>query len=196
MLFKKKDKIQGFTLIEVVITLSIFSIMAVIISGIFLNVNNLQKNTANFQRLQNDGRYILEKLAREIRAREVIYPLAGSNSQNLLYFKKDERNNYLRLCLTETGSLNYFLDAQDEIIAEDNRRRCLEEGYALNADDVEIAVVKFFVAPTAEDVWGDAPQTNIQPRVTILLKLRNRGSEKYRQELELQTTISSKVYKR
>ena len=186
MKLKKFTKNKGFTLVEVLVAMGIFAMVSVIISSISLNVNNLQQNTANYQRLQNDGRYMIEKLAREIRARELIYPV-GPSFISELNFKKDENGKLLSIFLA-TGNLIYSI--YDEVTGQTKED-------SLNAEDVNVVAVKFFVAPYIEDAWGVEPTVNAQPRVTILLKLKNvAANPKYEKELTLQTTVSSKVYKR
>ncbi|MFA4871807.1 MAG: prepilin-type N-terminal cleavage/methylation domain-containing protein [Patescibacteria group bacterium] len=188
----KKLRNGGFTLVEVLVAMGIFAVVSVIISGISLNVNNLQQNTANYQRLQNDGRYIIEKLAREIRARELIYsvdelPTGELNFKSELNFKKDEDNKSLSISLA-TGNLIYSI--KDEETGQ-------TKNDFLNAEDVNVLDVKFFVVPFFEDNWRTGLTKNAQPRVTILLKLENvAANPKYKKELILQTTVSSKVYKR
>ncbi|MEK7653089.1 MAG: prepilin-type N-terminal cleavage/methylation domain-containing protein [Patescibacteria group bacterium] len=179
MIFFKKQ--NGFTLVETLVAIGIFAILSTIIASIFFNINNLQQNTASFQRLQNEGRYILEKLAREIRGRELNYPLEGTNPQTQLIFRQDENGE----------SVSIIFNAPNLVFING-------VGSAdLNASDVEVTDMKFFVLPTAEDQWGEAPSSNTQSRVTILLKLKNKVSNpKYQKEITLQTTISSKIYKR
>lgn len=172
---------SGFSLAEVVVAIGIFAIASVIISSVYLNANNLHQHTASFQRLQNDGRYIVEKMAREIRAREIKYPVDSLQPQNHIEFLKDELGNAVAIALVGEN-LEYTVNSQSA---------------NLNAEDVEITDLKFYIIPTAEDNWSTGPITNKQPRVVISLKLKNRNiNPKYQKEIVIQTTISSKVYKR
>jgi len=180
----KKINKHGFTLVEVLVSISIFSVMSVIITTVFLSANNLQQNTASYQRLQNDGRYIIEKLAREIRVREIIFP--SGNPENELRFYEDE--------VGETATV-YFDDINDILVyqIEDDFGTFPEQ---LNAEDVEVINAKFFITPT-QDPFTKANPTDIQPRVTILIQLQNKtvNLEDQRQ-VSIQTTVSSKIYKR
>lgn len=169
--------------------ITLFALISVIASGIFVNVNSLQQNTASLERLQNDGRYILEKLAREIRGRRLDFKssdLDGNNETKTLVFKPDEQDISAGIYWDGgNGNLMYSIVSGDGV----------EASAALNASDIEVAEAKFAVQP------GDDPETEffpgIQPRVTILLKLTNRqAAPKYRQELTLQTTVSSRFYSR
>ncbi len=180
-IYKKLFAKKAFSLAEVVIAIGIFSIASVIISTVYLNANNLHQHTASFQRLQNDGRYIIEKMAREIRAREINYPVESVQPQNYIDFLKDEMGNNVSIALVG-GNLEYTVNGQTA---------------NLNAEDVEITDLKFYIIPISEDNWSTGPVTNKQPRVVISLKLKNRNiNPKYQREISIQTTISSKVYKR
>ena len=189
----RNKNLIGFTLIEILVAVGVFGVVAVIISGIFLNINNLQKNTASYQRLQNEGRYIFDKLAREIRSRELILPEPLANPLSYLDFETNEVGEALTISLVQEarpvppgwpniGSLKYDLNGESDY---------------LNAVDVSVEEARFFVWPESNYRWNQEPAANIQPRVTIFLKLKNAGvAEKYRHEIDLQTTISSRFYKR
>ncbi len=181
---------SGFTLVEILVAISVFAIASVVIAGIFLNITGLQQNTASTQRLQNDARYILEKIAREVRSREIDYPL--SNPQTYVYFRKDELGGYLYVCFdSANNNLKYYVSPTGD------STNCIVSGEPINASDVKVNNVQFYVQPTAEDQWGEMPATNIQPRVTILLELENRNiNERYKEVLTVQTTVSSKLYKK
>ena len=181
----KPGKTQnGFSLAEVVVAIGIFSIASVIISTVYLNANDLHQHTVSYQRLQNDGRYIIEKMAREIRAREIKYPTGGVTlPQNHIEFLKDEIGNEVSIEWVNQN-LVYMVSGQSA---------------NLNADDVLVTDLKFYIIPTQADQWGIDPTTNKQPRVVISLKLKNTNTNtnpKYQKEITIQTTISSKVYKR
>ena len=64
---------KGFTLIETVIVLGIFSIATTYAISIFIQSNTVQKRTANIQRSTSDARYVLEVMAREFRMGTVDY---------------------------------------------------------------------------------------------------------------------------
>lgn len=181
--FMANRKQLGFTLAEMLVAVTIFALTFMIVSAIFMNGNKLQQHTASFQRLQNDGRYILEKLAREIRAREINYPSLTSNPWTELRFQPDENQETLTVSFdASNGNLLYILNGGSAPI---------------NSEDVEVVSANFYVYPTTEDQWASASLVNDQGRVTILLKLRNRNiNPEYQRELVLQTTISNKVYKR
>ncbi|MDO8668681.1 MAG: prepilin-type N-terminal cleavage/methylation domain-containing protein [Candidatus Buchananbacteria bacterium] len=181
--YKLGVKRFGFSLAEVVVVIGIFAIASVIIAAVYFNANNLHRNTANYQRLQNDGRYMVEKIAREIRAREIEYPIEQTQPQDYIQFLKDELGNNVSITKSTSGNnLEYSVNG----LAAN-----------LNADDVEVIDAKFYIIPTQEDKWNTEPITNSQLRVIIFLKLKNKSiNPAFQKEITIQTTISSRVYKR
>ncbi len=181
---------KGFTLIEILVAITLFALVSVVASGIFINVNNLQQNTASLERLQSDGRYILEKMAREIRGRKIDFKGSGisaiKHETANLVFKPDEQDISAGISWdSNEKNLMYSVVAGTD----------QPQSAALNASDIEVTEANFMIQP------GDDPETGffpgIQPRVTIILKLTNRNaSPRYRKELILQTTISSRFYTR
>ncbi|MFA6422051.1 MAG: type II secretion system protein [Candidatus Buchananbacteria bacterium] len=172
---------KGFTLIEMLMAVAIFAVASVIIMSTFVNAINLEQQTANYQKLQNDGRYIVEKIAKEVRGREIIPIYPGQNP---------------------TSSINFFPDEYDSIVSiyyDPNTKNLIysQDGFAdsLNSPNVEIEELKFFILPS-KDPFSNVPISNVQPRATIYMKLKNKPAGKYAKELIIQTTISSKFYKR
>ena len=173
------NKQFGFTLIEVLVSVAIFSIAISVIATVFFNTNNLQQRTKNLQQVQNEGRYILDKLAKEIRAREIDETLSNNQS---LFFKEDEFGEVL----------GFFYDSEKQnlmISSQVGQQDALSA--PLNSKSIAISDVDFSILPLD-------PETDEfrQPLVIVRLVLENRsGFQRYYQELRLQTAISSKFYK-
>lgn len=183
MILAKK---QGFTLVEILVAIGIFAIVSVIVSSVFLRLNNLQRNIANNQRLQNESRYIVEKIAKEIRGREINLPDPGSNPTSTIKFYTEEGGDNTEseeLIISRQGvDLQYSLNGE---IAN------------LNSTSTEVETADFYIFPTSKDVWDPNPSVNLQPRVTVLLKLKNKDqAAEFTKEVVVQTTISSRIYKR
>lgn len=68
--FKRRS---GFTLIEMIIALSIFVLIVLIVASIFVTINNSQRRVVNSQKLQDDIRYTMEAISQEIRLGKVNY---------------------------------------------------------------------------------------------------------------------------
>ncbi len=173
-------KKPGFTLVETLIALSIFAILSVIVSSIYIQANHLQQRISNLQKLQNEGRYMMEKMAREIRGREIKLNYDLTNPTSTLAFNKDEEDNLVRI-YWDNNNLVYDLNGATS---------------TLNSLGIAVLDAKFSIYPTT-DPFSLIPFSNIQPRVTMMLKIKNLdGRAEYQKTLTIQTTISSKNYKR
>lgn len=62
---------QGFTLVEVLVTSFIFSIIALTVSGLFIQTLAVERRTFASQKIQENGLYIMELMSREIRVSKV-----------------------------------------------------------------------------------------------------------------------------
>lgn len=184
-----KNNQRGFSLAEMLVTVGVFTIALVIISAVFVNINKLQQNTANLEQLQNEGRYVMEKISKEIRGRELDYSALSINdgvSQSLV-FKEDEYGEVLSIEFDNSNKSIKIASAKDEqSIVND-----------LSSDSVIVEDAKFFLSPASDPYSVLATSTlQIHPRVTIFLKLKNKEKNpEYQKQLNLQTTISSKVYR-
>lgn len=177
---------KGFTLVEMLVAVGVFAIVSAVSSSIFINVNNLQQQTGNLQRLQNEGRYLLEKIAKEIRGRELDYGSVGFPNGGLsdrLDFKVDESGDSMSIVFDDSNSqILIFINGNEGI---------------LNSSQIEVKDLRFKVYPASDPFDEMATSSGaLQPRVTVYMNLSNKGvPERYLKKLELQTTISSKIYK-
>jgi prepilin-type N-terminal cleavage/methylation domain-containing protein len=150
------SKKKGFTLIETIVTLSIFVLVLLIATDVYVMVNRSQRKVAATQKIQDDVRYLMEVMAQDIRLSQINYdfyetkqidlhPLAttqpvtvlaliNQTSQNIFYrwVAASQRVQYCReltagLCDLTTGS-----------------------GWNdLTPNGVSIAEMRFVVTPTA-----------------------------------------------
>src|SRR3989338_1459541 len=67
----------GFTIMETVLVMAIFSIATTYAVGIFVKSNTVQKRTANVQQLTADARFVVEVMAREVRMGKIDYDYTG-----------------------------------------------------------------------------------------------------------------------
>ncbi|MDZ7798030.1 MAG: type II secretion system protein [Patescibacteria group bacterium] len=68
-----KNNKKGFTLLEMLISASIFAITVVIGVDIFFGVARMQKRTTYVQNVQADARYVLEEMAKQLRQGMINY---------------------------------------------------------------------------------------------------------------------------
>jgi prepilin-type N-terminal cleavage/methylation domain-containing protein len=146
----------GFTLIEMIIALSIFVLVILIVSNIYVSFNNSQRKVATMQKLQDDVRYVFETMAQEIRLGKINYqyyralstpvdlhPLASgqtpvttlaiiNQSGQSVFFRRADSN--LRYCKEITSG---------DCSIDDNWQNITPEG-------VSVLNLQFIITPSAD----------------------------------------------
>ena len=81
----KQNKLKGFTLIELIIYMAIFSIFLLVLSEIFVNILNVQLESEANSSVNQDGRYILARLVYDIKnADDINIPINIGDVTNIL----------------------------------------------------------------------------------------------------------------
>jgi prepilin-type N-terminal cleavage/methylation domain-containing protein len=190
----------GFTLMEIVVGLAVFSIALISLTDIFLLSQRTQNKLVGETRIQADARFVMEVLAREIRMNTINYEAvdSGDLADPLIL-------PYLPLKDLEGNTLMFIATSSDSGICEAGATNCLavkrnnSAWASITPRGVNVISAKFYIYPatdpfsTADNNFGPASQ----PRVTIVMTSENintRAGENNTQYL--QTTVSSRVYKR
>ena len=236
----KHETRRGFTLIEILVVLGIFTVLGVLIVNVFLLSLRSQRQASYRQETLANLRFVMETMAQNIRTSEIDYS-----------FPYDPQVLNLRL---GSGRVSYGLNSLGEIILTTETSTGSQSALLTTADDVVVFEMNFFIDPpqdpfTEERCNVDAhcsvnssgctindPDADIkdfragfcicdastecnltsncaanegpagqglclpfdrQPRVTISLGFNAAGPRASEQpSLYLQTTVSSRVYKR
>lgn len=193
---------KSYTLIEVLVAVSIFTIVIAAPTGFLVGSLKGQQKALASQKLLDNTSYTLEYISRALRMAKkdtigsCILPLDSTNYRN--YERTDFRElngigysgsgikfkNYQEVCQ------EFFLD---ETEGHETKGRLMESKngtapVALTSDELE--VVSFKIGP--DDGWDQ--NDNDQPRVTLFLEIK--GGKGQRPELrpliKIQTTISQR----
>ena len=167
----------GFTLLELIVAVGVFSMAILIAVSAFLSLQAAEKRTQAFINLQNNLRFALEIMAKEIRTGE-------------LYHCGDEGGTEPLDCLSGASALT-FKNALGLTVIYKKLGSSIQKSsdggtifQPLTAKDITINDLTFYVV-------GSPAGDNLQPRVIITLKASSPvgGDTK---ELSLQTTISQR----
>lgn len=77
----KNHKPSGFTLMEIVVVLAVFSTTALMATDLFLSVTRVQRQVRGVQAVQSDARFALEAMAKEARNGTIDYGYYGAVCQ-------------------------------------------------------------------------------------------------------------------
>ena len=168
---KKPSKNQsGFTIVEVLVTSVIFSIIAMSVTGIFVETLSLQRRASASQKIQDNAIFVLESMSRDIR----VSAIADQESPG---------------CAAGTLTINHPDPAKGTMIFRMNNG-VIEKSQAggpfvaISGSDVRFTRFNFCVI-------GSTSIDNRTPRVAILTTIENVSGREVL-EVNLQTTVSSR----
>lgn len=173
---------RGYTLIEIVVAVALFTIVMATPSGFFTQAILGQQKALSTQELLDNIGFTLEYISRALRmARK---DTEGTCiAQNLNYESTHEGRgiefkNYQGICQ------EFFWDIDDNRLKESK-----DGGLPIPLTSTSLEILSFKIGPT--DSWSQDDQE--QPRVTLFLKIKGKGEKAELQpEMTIQTTISQR----
>jgi hypothetical protein len=163
-LFKKNEK--GVILMELIVSLALFSIAVIVILTLLSMGITAQRKVLALQSVQDNARFLLEFIVKEVR----MGVISNSSASALDIINQD--GNAIRYS---------FINGNIE-------RRTVpgNQGGAINSTDV-IVSGNFYTA-------GIGTTDNLEPKVTILLSVQGSGAKIEEQaRINLQTTLSQRT---
>jgi len=185
---------KGYTLIEILVAIGIFTTVIAAPTGFFVSSLKGQQRALNSQVLVDNVSYSLEYISRAIRmAKKELNCTSKTDPSTCACLKNNGYSfNYET---TQAGKGIRFINYQD-ICQEffwdtnDNRLKIKQGGetFALTSDGLE--VVNFQIGPT--DSWSQ--DNNKQARVTLFLEIQAKGPEAFgsQPKIQIQTTVSQR----
>lgn len=182
---------KGYTLIEILVAVTIFTIVIAAPTGFFTLSLKAQLKSLASQKLLDNTSYVLEYISRSIRMAkkelpELAPPCLLDEDGTILY-----GYNYQ---ITQGGSGLKFRDYNDvctEFFLENNqlKKRVGANTWNLTSDELEIEDFKVNLIGEKQP-----PADEIQPRVTFFLKIKGGKGQmtEIRPEIKIQTTISQR----
>ncbi len=130
---------QGFSLVEILVVLGIFSVLTVVIVNVFLLSLRSQRQAASRQDVLANVRYIMETMVRKIRTSEInydyIYDGDGDDGINgyeqELFLRDQEGNDYI--FYLQGGVIKLLVNGQDSPLT--------------NLDEVKAVNLRFYIDP-------------------------------------------------
>lgn len=235
------SKKLGFTLIELVVVLGVFSIVGLAIINVYLLSINAQRQASFSLNVLTDLRYITESIARQVRVSEIDfgtkidYDLDGTSGIN-----GAEQELFL---IDQDGNTYYYFKSGQELFLSLNKGQSLPLN---NVNDAVVTSLEFYISPKTDPFFDERcsvdtdcvisnPGTcsvnepnsdfkvgfcgctqdsecatqncdidsglclpfNKHPEVTIVLGLESVSTkEQEKKEIVLQSTASSRIYRR
>ncbi len=193
---------RGFTLMELVVVLGIFTTVVVAASDIFLLASKSQRRIFSFERTQADARFTMETFAREIRSGAIDYAYYADRSEPIGIPERE-----LAIVDGDDARIRFFRSEDVADCVDANSTPCLLVAVdggtpaVITPKDVAVRNIAFYVTPAADpqefEPDGGTYAADVQPHVTIVLMLEStRGRDGERALVSFQTTVAMRTYSR
>lgn len=209
MYSNQQKALPGFTFMEMIIVVALFSVLTMATSDIFMRTVTTQRKTAALQRLQDDVRYLTQKVTAELQAGSLEYSAYENarecNAGTASSIKPVQGNAIL--AIRRFDGTHLYITKSDSVCVNEQSTPCLaisEDGTtwtSASSRNVTIDSLLFYISPDKDPfIYCDSSSAylrNSQPRVTINVTASasvTAGKEPV--HLSLQTTIASREYKR
>jgi prepilin-type N-terminal cleavage/methylation domain-containing protein len=196
LFIKKFKQARGVSLVELIVAIAIFSFLILVSAQIFKMVVDGQRNAVSAQNIQENIRYAMEKMSKEIRMAQISN--LPANQECVSIFLPSATAVYKVFNTTNGGATIYFKNKDNNCVAyylENNRLKVTVGLGASSITDfvtpskIEVSNLKFNVT---DDLIGAFH--SIQPYVTMVMDIKAVGLPMHEQRMKIQMTISSRYY--
>ncbi len=181
---------------ELLVAITLFTIIMLAATSIFKMVIDGQRNSVSAQNVQENIRYIMERISKEIRMAKIsnhdcdhVFSGAPGNATNKVYNLKGTDNNILYFMNKDSVCIAYFLESDRLKI----RYKRLSPANAfedfVTPENTIVSNLKFIVV---DDPIGALP--SVQPYVTMVMDIEADGLAMHKQKMKIQFTVSSRYY--
>ncbi|TES96829.1 prepilin-type N-terminal cleavage/methylation domain-containing protein [Patescibacteria group bacterium] len=192
----KKTNSAGFSLIESLIATAIFVVVVAIGAGVFLTVSRAQHKAISVSEAQKDTRFALEAIVKEVRMGTIDFKyyednkidLEGEVNELAIYGSSKEYLVFRKVGGDQEGG-------QLEVAINPSYQKLPGNFQSMIRENVEIKKLSFYISPS-ESPYKEGGEKK-QPRVTIILQseVKDQDDPVKTVKIDLQTTVTSRVYK-
>jgi len=172
-------KNKGFTLVEMLVSLAIFSILLVAVLNTFVKGYYYQKRVAEMQAVEREGSYLMELISREIRmASDINNSQADLDGAYKLTFR-DHDGSPIQYCFTDAhGNCSNAHSGENFSVRRDNG-----DWQQVNSSGVKVTNLSFFTSESFSDT---------QPLITISMRIQSVKEPSV--STVLQTSVAMRLY--
>lgn len=188
---------KGFTLIEVLVSVSIFSIVMLVSTGAVFSIVEANKKTHTIKSVMTNLNFALESMARDIRVGSKFGCGSGGGdcTSGGTIFSYEANRNLIgpngENSTNDTVEYSLVDDTVDNVTVKRIQRKVSGDGLVsslfITAREIYIESLKFYVIGSGTVAGGDLKQ----PKVVITIK-GYAGYGSTRSDFDIQTTISQR----
>jgi len=160
---------RGFTLVEVLVAIFIFSVIMMAVGSAFVSALNVQRRAFNVQQVMENAAYVLDVMLKEVRVSQILPAVPDSCINSPPY-------DSLTVEHPDFGSITYYMNNGN--IMRQNGGDTLQ----LNSNTVEFRNFKFCITGA---IISDVKQ----PRVTVFASMKSKKTVQ-QEIIDVQTTLS------
>lgn len=188
----------GFTLIEMLVAMTIFVMAMTTATDLYIAASKSQRAIRTRERLQNEVRFAFEKMSREIRGGVIDYNAylgGGAPTSGAILNLRDSE-----------GNTEIFRASSQSSECRENASPCLLVCDAVNCSPLTTSgiiwdEIRFYISPVRDPFLFDPTSgtfgASLQPHVTVFARVHiGSNLPEERAEISLQTSITSRIYKR
>lgn len=175
---EKLNSKNGFTIVELLIAMTLFTALIGITSGVFIQSLRTQRNLTAFIAANSNASLTIEQIAREARTGKDF--CVGANSP----------------CVTDAGVYKelIFTNAKNEKVKYELSAQAIRRSVnaqtpiPITADNVNVQTLSFYMS-------GNQPGDGKNARITMVLKVGAAGIPFSESVINLQTTVTTRTLK-
>lgn len=176
---------KGFSLVEILVSIAIFSIVMVTAAGALLTTIDANHKAQAIQSVMNNLNFALESMSRAIRVGDTYHcGDSGSLVSNQVPNDCTDGNSFFAFKRSKDNQVVYYYLSGTQIFRQTNAGEIL----AISAPEIVIENLKFYVQ-------GASLGSQAQPRVTIVIQGYAGATAKIKTPFNLQTTLSQRIPK-
>lgn len=194
---KYKNKIiieKGFTLIEILTASSIFFLIIMIATGLFIYTSKLQSQSLAHQKLLDETSYVIEYMSRVLRMatkstdnsclskKGLNYEISGSNNDHIKFINSLEKE-------LDDQCQEFYLDFKSATSSSINLKYVnnkIDPSLPLTSENLNITSLRF-------NLSGVSDSDDLQPFVTMLIEAESKkGNSTTSPKIKIQTSISQR----
>ncbi len=185
---KIQNKNLGFTLIEIMVSVSIFAIILLVTSGSIFTVFDANRKSQNLRSVMDNLNYSLESMTRTIRFGNTYH---CDRTQGITTQPRDCAAGATSMVLYDVTGIEVIYDLNGGVI----KRIINSVSNDMTSSDITITNLKFFVLGSTPLVCSPicaSPHDVFQPRVIILVDGYVGTKASSKSTFSLQTTVSQR----
>ncbi|MBI4975600.1 prepilin-type N-terminal cleavage/methylation domain-containing protein [Candidatus Peregrinibacteria bacterium] len=186
----------GFTLVEVLVAMSIFVIFVGVLISSYTSIVKSQYDTNDYRVMYSEARKVFETVVGEFRKGMVDY---GNESYSCsgIAFSQGVENIYL-IDKDAVSRTRLYKDGDFVKIAEkSSENQSFPEGVALNSSRIKVMDFKVYVYPSVDPYdqrYAGSDSYQFHPLITVFATFEKNRNTGENFKVSFQTSVSSRIY--